>query len=198
MIVVGLTGGIGSGKSTVSALLAKRGAVVVDADLIARQVVEPGGVAYAAIVQRFGDGVLAADGTLDRAALAAVVFRDDEERKALEAITHPAIQGEMARQMATAAPDAVVVLDIPLLKQKREPMAGIIVVDVNEEVAIGRLVAQRGFDEGDARRRVAAQISRDERRRLADVLVDNSGDLAHLEDEIDRAWAWIEGFRQGS
>jgi len=185
--VIGLTGGIGSGKSTVASLLAGRGAVVVDADLIAREVVEPGGSAYAPIVERFGPGVLAADGRLDRAALASVVFSDPEALAALEAITHPAIQGEMARRVAAHdGSDDVVIMDIPLLKDRRRPMAGVVVVDVPEEVAVRRLVEQRGFDERDARRRIAAQISREQRRSLADVVV-----------EIDRVWTWIEGLMAG-
>ncbi|MFI5042072.1 MAG: dephospho-CoA kinase, partial [Acidimicrobiales bacterium] len=193
VIVIGLTGGIGAGKSTVATQLASRGAVIVDADRIARDVVEPGGAAFRAIVDHFGPEVLGGDGRLDRPALAAVVFRDAEARAALEAITHPAIQAEMARQVA-AHPDApVVVMDIPLLKTRREPMAGVLVVDVPEELAVRRLVDQRGFDEGDARRRIAAQITREERRSIADVVVDNSGDQAQLAAEIDRVWAWIEG-----
>ncbi len=192
MVVIGLTGGIGSGKSSVSALLAARGAVVVDADRIARQVVEPGGAAYQPIIDRFGRGVLAPDGTLDRAALADVVFRTEEDRLDLEAITHPAIQAEMARQMMAAGADAVVVLDIPLLKERRDHMMGVIVVDTPEEVAVDRLVAQRGFDPADARRRIGAQISRDDRRALADVVIDNSGDRAALERQVDDAWEWIQ------
>lgn len=192
MVVVGLTGGIGAGKSTVAEMLVERGAVVVDADRIAREVVEPGRPAFDAIVSRFGGSVVAPDGTLDRAAVAALVFGDDEARRDLEAITHPAIQAEMAtRMLAEAGSDRVVVLDIPLLKQKREPMAGVVVVDVPEDVAVARLVGQRGFDEADARARIAAQISRDARRALADVVIDNSGDRAHLEAEVDRAWAWV-------
>lgn len=191
MVVIGLTGGIGAGKSTVAGMLAARGAVIVDADLIARDVVRPGRPAYAQIVERFGPGVVRADGELDRPALAAVVFSDELARQDLEAITHPAIQAEMARQMLdNAGGDGVVVLDIPLLKAKREPMAGVIVVDIPEDLAVERLVAQRGFAEADARDRVAAQISRDARLELADVVIDNSGDRAHLEAEVDRAWAW--------
>jgi dephospho-CoA kinase len=193
VIVIGLTGGIGAGKSTVAAQLASRGAVIVDADRIARDVVEPGGAAFPAIVEHFGRDVLGDDGRLDRPALAAVVFRDREARAALEAITHPAIQAEMARQVAAHADAPVVVMDIPLLKARREPMAGVLVVDVPEELAVRRLVDQRGFDEGDARRRIAAQITREERRSIADVVVDNSGDQAQLAAEIDRVWAWIEG-----
>jgi len=198
VIVIGLTGGIGAGKSTVSGLLAQRGAVIVDADLIAREVVEPEGSAYGPIVERFGPTVVAAGGRLDRAALAAVVFSDPDALAALEAITHPAIQEEMARRVAArAGRDDVVVLDIPLLKDRRSPMAGVVVVDVPEEIAVRRLVEQRGFDEGDARRRIASQISRERRRALADVVVDNSGDLAALTREIDWVWAWIEGLRAG-
>jgi len=166
--------------------------VIVDADLIARQIVEPGQPALAAIVDRFGDGVIAEDGTLDRPALAAIVFGDDEARRHLERITHPAIQAEMARQTLEAPPDGVVILDIPLLKVRREPMAGVIVVDVGEELAVARLVGQRGFDEGDARRRIEAQISREDRRAIADIVVDNGGDLEHLQQEIHRVEAWLE------
>ena len=193
MRVIGLTGGIGAGKSTVADLLAARGAAVVDADRIARAVVEPGGAAYQAVVERFGPGVLDEDRRLDRAALAGIVFRDRDALAALEGITHPAIQAEMARQVASHAAAPVVVMDIPLLKARREPMAGIVVVDVAEEVAVRRLVDQRGFEEGDARRRIAAQISRDERRAIADIVVDNGGDRAALDAEIDRVWAWIMG-----
>jgi len=197
VLVVGLTGGIGAGKSTVAQLLAGRGAHVVDADRIAREVVEPGGAAYAAVVERFGSGVVGPDGALDRAALAGIVFGDPQARADLEAITHPAIQAAMAeRMLARADTDDVVVLDIPLLKARREHMAGVIVVDVPEEVAVARLVGQRGFAEEDARARIAAQIGREERRAIADVVIDNSGDRSHLEAEVDRAWDWIERLRQ--
>ncbi len=196
MIVIGLTGGIGAGKSTVSALLAGRGAVVVDADRIAREVVEPGGAAYQAVVERFGPAVIGANGRLDRPALAAMVFSDPDALTALEAITHPAIQEQMGREVAAhSGRDDVVVMDIPLLKARRPPMAGVVVVDVPEEVAVRRLVEQRGFDEEDARRRIAAQISREERRSIADIVVDNSGDLAALQREVGRIWAWIDGLR---
>jgi len=191
MMVIGLTGGIGAGKSTVAQGLAARGAVVIDADRIAREVVMPGQPAFGAIVERFGPGVVGSAGTLDRAALAKVVFSDADARGDLEAITHPAIHGEMAQRMFEHADsDRVVVLDIPLLKERREHMAGVIVVDVPEETAISRLVTFRGFDEADARARVDAQISREARRAIADVVIDNSGDPEQLEREIDRAWGW--------
>jgi dephospho-CoA kinase len=197
VIVVGLTGGIGAGKSTVAAGLESRGAVIIDADRIAREIVEPGKPALQALAERLGPGVIAADGTLDRAAVAALVFRDPDARAELEAVTHPAIQHEMARQTAEwAESDRVVVQDIPLLKERRPPMVGVIVVDVPEDVAIERLVSQRGFDPEDARRRIAAQIGRDARRALADVVVDNSGDRAHLEAELDRVWRWLGGLAE--
>ena len=190
--MVGLTGGIGAGKSTVAAGLESRGAVIIDADRIAREVVEPGTPALGALAERFGPGIVAADGSLDRAALAALVFRDPAARADLEAVTHPAIQQEMARQTATwAESDRVVILDIPLLKERRPPMVGVIVVDVPEEVAVERLVTQRGFDADDARRRIAAQINRDDRRALADMVVDNSGDRPQLEKQLDRVWHWL-------
>ena len=192
VIVIGLTGGIGAGKSTVAQRLAARGAVVVDADRIAREVVMPGQPGFEAIVERFGPGMVSSDGTLDRSALATVVFSDAEARRDLEKITHPAIQGEMARRMLEhAESDRVVLLDIPLLKERRDHMAGVIVVDVPEETAISRLVTFRDFDEADARARVGAQISREDRRAIADIVIDNSGDSEQLEREIERAWAWV-------
>lgn len=197
MLVVGLTGGIGSGKSTVAGLLAARGAVVVDADLIARAVVAPGSPTLAAIAERFGPGVVADDGGLDRAALAAVVFADPAARAALEAVTHPAIQAEMDRQAGEAPAGSIVILDIPLLKERRPGLAGVIVVDVPEDLAVARLVDQRGFAEADARARIAAQISRTARRGLADRVVDNSGDRDSLAAELDRVWAWLEELRAG-
>jgi len=202
VLVVGLTGGIGSGKSTVSGLLARRGAVIIDADLISREVVEPGGPAYAGIVERFGRDALAEDGTLDRPKLAALVFNDESARRDLNALTHPAVNAVMAqRALEQAATDNVVVLDIPLLAEggrDRYGLAGIIVVDTPVEVAVARLVEQRGFTEADARARIAAQVTREQRRAIADVVVDNSGGLDALVAEIDRVWTWIEALRQPS
>ena len=197
MLLVGLTGGIGSGKSTIATMLVERGAILVDADRIAREVVEPGGTAYQPVIDRFGRDVLAADGTLDRAVLADIVFRDPDARKALEAITHPAVGQIMADRIAEQADtDATVVLDIPLLAEKgRMGVQYIIVVDCPEEIAVERLVAQRGFDEGDARRRLAAQMSRKERLALADFVVDNSADRSALESAVNELWAWLEAHR---
>jgi dephospho-CoA kinase len=193
VLLVGLTGGIGSGKSTVAAGLAERGAAVIDADAIAREIVEPGGPAYAPVVERFGRGILAADGQIDRPALAGLVFGDGAALADLNAITHPVIGQVMAERMASAQSE-IVVLDIPLLNiatKDRFQFGAIVVVDAPEEVAVERLVSQRGFDEADARARIAAQISREERCSLADLVIDNSGSRKELEDQIDRAWEWL-------
>jgi dephospho-CoA kinase len=194
VLALGLTGGIGSGKSTVARLLAERGAIIIDADRIAREVVEPGEPAFAAIVERFGPTVVKGDGRLDRTALARLIFADSKARKDLEAITHPAIGRVMAERLAEQAEtDHVVILDIPLLAEKgRMGVSGVIVVDCPEEIAIDRLVRCRGFDAKDAQRRVAVQMAREERLALADVVVDNSGQLEALGEQIATTWAWIE------
>jgi dephospho-CoA kinase len=193
MKLVGLGGGIGSGKSTVSGMLAQRGAVIVDADLIARQVVEVGSDGLALIVERFGAGVVRADGTLDRAALAGIVFSDKEALAALNAITHPRIREEINAQIeAQTGTDRVVVLDAALLfDTPRDSMVGRMTVDVDPEVAVERLVAFRGFAADDARNRIRNQMSREDRRAAADFVIDNSGTTADLAGEVDRAWEWI-------
>lgn len=193
MKLVGLGGGIGSGKSSVSQRLAVKGAVIVDADLIARLVVEPGFGVLEQLVDRFGHGVLTMEKTLDRKALATLVFPNPESVKALNAITHPAIGREMERQVSmNKDTDNVVVLDAPLLFERDRPdLLGKMLVDVDEEVAIRRLVDFRGFDEQDARRRVAAQMTRAERRAKADFVIDNSGSIAELDLQVDAAWKWI-------
>src|SRR3954462_14633187 len=199
MLVVGLPGGIGAGKSTVSEMLAARGAVIIDADLIAREVVEPGGRAYDAVIERFGPSIVAADGTIDRPALAAIVFADDGARKDLNRLTPPAVGAVMGERLAAeAATDHVVVLDIPLLAEggrDRYGLAGGLGVDTPGEPAVARLVEQRQMDEQDARARIAAQATREQRRAIADVVIDNSGSLEDLKAEVDRAWAWIESHR---
>jgi dephospho-CoA kinase len=195
MLLVGLTGGIGSGKSTVAELLGAKGAAVVDADGISRQIMEPGGAAFERVVDRFGSEIVNADGRIDRPALAALVFGDREALADLNRLTHPVIGRVMSeRVQELSATNGIVVLDIPLLNiatKDRFSFGAIVVVDTPEEVAVQRLVDQRAFTESDARARVAAQISREERRALADVLIDNSGDRAALELEVDRAWAWL-------
>jgi dephospho-CoA kinase len=195
--MVGLTGGIGAGKSTVAAMLAARGAIVVDADAIARQVVEPGQPTLAALVERFGADVLAPDGSLDRPALAAKAFVDDESRAALEAITHPAIGAEFLRQVAEAPDDAIVVHDVPLLVEAKraEGYAAVIVVEAPREVRIARL-AERGITPTDAEARMAAQASDEDRRAVATWVIDNAGDLAALERQVDEVWRALQERRR--
>ena len=191
--MVGLTGGIGAGKSTVAAMLAKRGAVVVDADAIAREVVEPGTPALAKLVERFGEEILRPDGSLDRPALAAVAFVDDETRKELEAITHPAIGEEFLRRVAAAPPGAVVIHDVPLLVESKRGFeyAAVIVVEAPIELRLDRLEA-RGVPRDDARRRIGLQATDADRRKVATWVVDNTGDLAALEDQVATIWTDLE------
>jgi dephospho-CoA kinase len=193
MLMVGLTGGIGAGKSTVAGLLAARGAVVIDADLIAREVVEPGTQTLAKLVERFGPEILHADGSLDRPKLAAVAFVDDETRKELEAITHPAIGEEFLRRVAEAPPGAVVIHDVPLLVESKRGFeyACVIVVEAPLELRLDRLEA-RGVERDDARRRIGLQASDEDRRKVATWVVDNAGDLAHLEKQVADIWIDLE------
>lgn len=197
-VLVALTGGIGSGKSTVAQMLAAHGAVLVDADAIARLVVEPGLPAFAALVERFGPGIVAADGTLDRPALAAVAFADDDSRKALGEITWPAIGEETERQIASAGDDAIVVCDIPLLVESKaagaRPYAAVIVVEAPREVRLDRLVL-RGLTRDDAEARMAAQATDEQRREVATHLVDNGGDLVALRKQVEEVWADLERIR---
>ena len=195
MLVVGLTGGIGSGKSTVSALLAAKGAVVVDADAVVHDLQRPGTAVFEAMVDRFGNGIVAADGSLDRSAVAAIVFNDPDALADLNGIVHPAVGAEIVRRMdELSTTDAVVVLDVPLMVESARgyPVAGLIVVDVDPEVAVRRLVEHRGMREDDARARIARQASREERRARADVVIDNSRSLDDLAAQVDRTWRWIE------
>lgn len=192
MLAVGLTGGIGSGKSTVADALVERGAVLIDADRIARQVVEPGQPAHAQLVARFGEGVLAPDGTIDRPVLAAMAFADPGALADLNAITHPAIVAEMAsRRAAHEDSDDVVVLDIPLMTPAQREMLGLdlaVVVDCDPETALERLVSQRGMDREQARARMVAQPSREQRLEGADLVVDNGSSRHHLDQEVERVW----------
>jgi dephospho-CoA kinase len=194
MLLVGLTGGIGSGKSTVSAMLAERGAVIVDADAITRSLQEPGQPVFDAMVERFGPGIVRADGTLDRAAVAAIVFNDEAARKDLEAIVHPAVGARMIELIAAhSGSDAIVVYDVPLLVESGKTGYGaVLVVDVDPDVAVARLVAHRGFTEADAKARIANQASREARRAVADVVIDNSGTIEDLRARIDEVWPWLE------
>jgi dephospho-CoA kinase len=186
---IGLTGGIGSGKSTVSRLLAERGAVIVDADAIAREVVEPGTPGLAAVVEAFGAGVLAADGSLNRPGLAAVVFADPEARRTLDAILHPLVRARAIEVAAAAPPDAVVVNDVPLLAETGQASSYdvVLVVETDPETRIARLV-QRGLTAEDARARIAVQATDEQRRAIADVVLDNSGTPEQLAAQVDRFW----------
>ncbi len=198
MILVGLTGGIGSGKSTVSARLAERGAVIVDADAIVHEVQQPGSPVLAALAERFGAEVLTADGALDRPAVAAKVFNDPDALAALNAIVHPAVGREMNRRVLEhRESDRIVVLDIPLLTERPRPgLQGIIVVDVPVDTQVHRLVAHRGFDEADARARIARQASREDRLATASIVVDNSGPPEALDTQIDAVWTWLTSLPQ--
>lgn len=192
MLAVGLTGGIGAGKSTVAELLVARGAALIDADAIARQVVEPGRPALAALVDRFGTGILGPDGALDRPALASVAFADAGALADLNAITHPAIATEMAEQRrALEDTGAVVLLDVPLLQPAHRDVLAldvVVVVDCDPEVALERLVTERAMDASDARARMAAQPSREERLQGADLVVDNNDGRDELAGQVDRVW----------
>ncbi len=192
--MVGLTGGIGSGKSTVARLLADRGAFVVDADEVAREVVAPGTPGLARVVAEFGPGVVAADGSLDRAALARTAFSNENQRARLNAILHPLIARRTAELMASAPSNAARVHDVPLLAELglADQYDLVIVVDAPDEVRLARL-RDRGIGEDDARARMAAQSSRDQRRAIADIVIDNSGNLEYLAGQVERAWRFIEG-----
>jgi len=196
MLAVGLTGGIGSGKSAVADLLVARGAVLIDADQVAREVVAPGGAAYQPLVDHFGTGILADDGTIDRKALAAVAFADEETRLELNAITHPVIGMAMIEERdAHEGTDDVVVLAIPLLTalhRETVRLHKVVVVDCPTDIALERLLTQRGFDRADAEARIRAQISREERVKEADYVLDNSGDRLALETEVAKLWDWLE------
>jgi dephospho-CoA kinase len=200
MLAVGLTGGIGSGKSAVADLLVRHGAVLVDADQVAREVVEPGAPAYQPLIDRFGPGIVAADGTIDRPALAALAFADEESRLALNAITHPLIGVAMLQARdAHEGADDIVVLAIPLLTAAHRDtvrLHKVVVVDTPTDVALERLVSQRGFDRADAEARIRSQISRAARVKEADYVLDNSGDRAALEAGVADLWAWLLGARE--
>jgi dephospho-CoA kinase len=189
LVIVGLTGGVGSGKSTVARRLAEHGAVVIDADAIAREVVEPGTPGFVAVVERFGDSVVGADGRLDRPALAALVFRDEDQRAALNAIVHPLV-GQRTAELRAAAPEGVlVVYDVPLLVESNMA-AGfdvVVVVQAGVDARVARL-AGRGMSEQDARERMAVQASDEQRRAVADEVIVNDGTLDELNARVDGLW----------
>ncbi|MBY8342768.1 dephospho-CoA kinase [Streptomyces spinosirectus] len=199
MVKVGLTGGIGAGKSEVSRLLVACGAVLIDADRIAREVVEPGTPGLAAVVEAFGEEVLAADGSLDRPKLGSIVFADADKLALLNSIVHPLVGARSRELEEAAAEDAVVVHDVPLLTENG--LAGlydlVIVVDASPETQLDRLVRLRGMTEEDARARMAAQATREQRRRIADVVIDNDVPLADLERRVKDVWAELVRRAQG-
>lgn len=197
VLLLGLTGGIGSGKSTVSSALAERGAVVIDADAVVRELQAPGGAVLAAMVEHFGDGILRPDGALDRQAVADIVFNDPDELKALNAIVHPRVGEEIDRRIAEQRDtDHVVILDVPLLVESEAyETEGIIVVDTDPEIAVARLVEFRGFDADDAWARIKLQATREQRLAKAAFVVPNDGTPEELATHIDECWAWIEAKR---
>ncbi|MFD7297032.1 dephospho-CoA kinase [Streptomyces sp. NPDC059897] len=191
MLKVGLTGGIGAGKSEVSRLLVERGAVLIDADRIAREVVEPGTEGLAAVVEAFGDEVLAPDGSLDRPKLGSVVFADADKLATLNKIVHPLVGTRSAELEAAAGPDSVVVHDVPLLTENGlSPLYDlVIVVDASPDTQLDRLTRLRGMSEEDARARMAAQATREKRLGIADVVIDNDVPLERLRERVDEVWA---------
>ena len=199
MLLVGLTGGIGAGKSTVSALLAELGACIVDADEIARQLQSAGSPVLAAMAERFGEGILNGNGSLNRAAVAEIVFGNDDASKAalkdLNGIVHPAMQAEILRQIKIGHDGGQhVVLDFPLLAENpRDDLDATIVIDIDPEIAVERLVNSRGMDETDARNRIANQASREKRLAIATHVIDNSEGVDSLREQVADVWSTITG-----
>ena len=190
MLLVALTGGIASGKSTVARRLAEHGAVIVDADQVARDVVAPGEPALARIAESFGPGVLAADGSLDRAALGAIIFRDPESRQTLNAITHPAVWQRAKELFAAADPGAVVVYDVPLLVEagRTDEFDLVVVVHAATETRIGRMIEQRGMSREEALHRLNSQATDTDRFAIADVVIDADGSLEETLAQSDALW----------
>jgi len=190
---VGLTGGVAAGKSTVATILTELGAVVIDADLLAREVVEPGTPGLAAVVDAFGETVLTEDGRLDRPALGARVFGDEGARRRLEAILHPLIRARGAELEAAAPADALVVHDIPLLVEsgQADRFDAVVVVDVPVRTQVERMVADRGWSREDAEARVAAQASREQRREVATYVIDNTGTREDLRDRVTEVFGQL-------
>lgn len=190
MLRIGLTGGIGAGKSTVSATFSEYGAVIVDGDVIAREVVEPGTEGLAKLVEAFGEGILQPDGALNRPALAALAFGDDKKRKTLNGIVHPLVGQRRSELIDAAAPDAVIIEDIPLLVESQmAPLFPlVIIVHAEEDVRVRRLIEHRGFSEEDARARIRAQATEEQRRAVADVWLDNTGSTQELVEKARALW----------
>ena len=197
MILIGLTGGIGCGKSEVSRLLADRGAIIIDADLIVRELQLPNGEIFNQMVEMFGDSVVADDGTLNRGAVANEVFKNKAILKKLNELIHPVVRRVMNERVKSYSDTSkVVVLDIPLLVENpREGLDGVVVVDLDPEIAVERIVEQRKMNIDDARARVANQSSREQRRAIANFIIDNSGDRKALDLQVDAAWSWINALK---
>ena len=197
MILIGLTGGIGCGKSEVSRLLADRGAIIVDADLIVRELQQPGGEIFNKIIEMFGPSVVAEDGSLNRGAVANEVFKDKEVLKKLNELIHPVVRRVMNERVKSYSDTSkIVVLDIPLLVENpREGLDGVVVVDLDPEIAVARIVDQRKMNIDDARARVANQSSREQRKAIANFIIDNSGDRKALNLQVEAAWSWINALK---
>ncbi len=194
MKLVALTGGIGSGKSSVSERLAGRGALIIDADAVVKELQAPGQAVFEAMVERWGQSIVGDDGTLDRAAIAALVFGNQVELDALNGIVHPEVRKEMKARARAASDREVVVFDIPLLVEGDPDSWGasrFIVIDCPPEIAVERLMEYRGFGRGDAEARMAKQASREDRLAIAHFVIDNSGDLDQLDAEVARCWEWL-------
>jgi dephospho-CoA kinase len=199
--LVALTGGIGSGKSSVSERLSARGALIIDADEIVRQLQQPGGAVFTAMVERWGERIVGPDGNLDRPTVAGIVFGDKAELDALNSMIHPAVRREMHHQAdALSAQTGVVIFDIPLLAEggpnDRRGASVVAVVDIPVVLAVERLMAYRGFTREDAEARMAAQATREDRLAMSDFVIDNSGDLPHLDAEVERFWRFMDSQTQ--
>lgn len=197
MILIGLTGGIGSGKSEVARMLTERGAEVIDADLIVRELQQPGAEVYEKMVELFGPEVVGADKSLDRTAIAKKVFADESLLKTLNQLIHPIVRRVMNERVESFRnTDKIVVLDIPLLVENpREGLDGVLVVDLDSELAVKRLVEQRNMNAEDARARIAKQATREQRLALANHVIDNSGDRDALLQKVELAWLWIKSLK---
>ena len=197
MILIGLTGGIGSGKSEVARLLTERGAEIIDADLIVRELQQPGAEIYEKMIELFGSEVVAADQSLDRTAIAKKVFTDESLLKTLNQLVHPVVKRVMNERVESFRDtEKVVILDIPLLVENpREGLDGVLVVDLDAEIAVKRLVEQRTMSADDARARIAKQATREQRLAIANHVIDNSGDRNALSQKIEIAWSWIKSLK---
>ncbi len=197
MILIGLTGGIGSGKSEVARLLTERGAEIIDADLIVRELQQPGAEIYEKMIELFGSEVVAADKSLDRTAIAKKVFTDESLLKTLNQLVHPVVKRVMNERVESFRDtEKVVILDIPLLVENpREGLDGVLVVDLDAEIAVKRLVEQRNMSADDARARIAKQATREQRLAIANHVIDNSGDRNALSQKIEIAWSWIKSLK---